>query len=107
MAGSASNKVASKKGTSTRPRLVPSRYPAAGAARRARRALVLARSVRGGVAFNRRFTGDGAIIFKHACALHFGHRHVFRTHHADGVDTCFEPECQLASGGNATTPAET
>jgi hypothetical protein len=69
MAGSASNKVASKKGTSTRPRLVSSRYRAAGATRRARCALVLARSVRDGVAFNRRFTGDGAIIFKHVCAL--------------------------------------
>ena len=68
MAGSASNKVASKKGISTRPRLVSLRYPAAGAARRARCALVLARSVRDGVALNQRFTGDGAIIFKHACA---------------------------------------
>ena len=67
MGGSASNKVASKKGISTRPRLVSLRYPAAGAARRARCAL-LARSVRDGVALNQRFTGDGAIIFKHACA---------------------------------------
>ena len=29
----------------------------------------LLRGVRDGIAFNRHFSGDGAMIFKHACAL--------------------------------------